>query len=160
MSPSKNFLRVIAPLRLFVITALLVSLSIACAGEPKSDTPLDANLPMDQVIGRFKADRNSIENFYEGLRPSPFLEDRLDALYGEWLEKLAVYNFDSLDQQGRIDFLMLRDLIQHDRAALVHERARFCDGRSAAAVSRGDSGTLKWRAATSSLWILNPRREN
>ena len=85
----------------------------------------EANQPMEQMIGRFRADRNGLNNFYETMRPSAFFEDRCDALYGEWKDKLAAFNFDSLDQQGRIDFLMLRDSLKHERAVIGRNKAKL-----------------------------------
>ena len=101
------------------------SLLILCVAFGCAAAEPEASLPMDQVIVRFRADRDGLRGFYEAMHPSDFLSERMNALYGEWLEKLAAYNFDSLDQQGRIDFLMLRDTLQHDRANIARQRPKF-----------------------------------
>ncbi len=109
-------------LRVVVTLFLCVSFVLA---RSSSAAETDANSPMEQMIGRYRADRNGLNNFYETMHPSLFYEDRLDALYSEWLDKLAAYNFDSLDQQGRIDYLLLRDTLRHERALVSRNRTKF-----------------------------------
>ncbi len=93
----------------------------------RAASDIDPGQPMDQVIERFRADRDALQRFYEAVHPSPFYLDRLNTLYGEWLEKIATLNFDSLDQQGRIDYLMLRDTLVYDQATIKRQRAKLAD---------------------------------
>ncbi|MEI6231636.1 MAG: DUF885 family protein [Planctomycetota bacterium] len=85
----------------------------------------EPNPTIEQFIGRYRADRQALGNYYETMRPSTFFDERLNALYTEWLDKLGPFNFDSLDQQGRIDFLMFRDSLQHDRAVIARQLSKF-----------------------------------
>ena len=98
-------------------------LAVCAAALPAADP--DPDLPMQQVISRYRADFEQLRHFYETLRPSSFLEDRMSSLYSEWIDKLAEHNFDSLDQQGRIDYLLLRDKLQHDKAVVARDRAKL-----------------------------------
>src|SRR5579862_268333 len=85
----------------------------------------DPDLPMQELISRYRADDNQLNRFYESLRPSPFLLDRDSALYKDWLDKLGAHNFDSLDQQGRIDYLLLRDYLRHEEQVAARDRAKL-----------------------------------
>ena len=102
---------------LIIVSIGLVLGSFAADAEP--------NPSIEQFIGRFRADRQALTNFYETIRPSTFYDERLNALYSDWLDKLGPFNFDSLDQQGRIDFLMFRDSLQHERAVIARQLGKF-----------------------------------
>ena len=40
--------------------------------------------------------------------------DRMTRFYREWLEHLPKSNFDSMSQEGRIDYLLFRNHLQHE----------------------------------------------
>lgn len=76
----------------------------------------------DQVRA-FDADRRRINQSYD-LPWSPQRRDRLDRLYRDWQQTLRMADFAALDQDGRIDYLLLRERLTYERALLVEEAQR------------------------------------
>lgn len=72
----------------------------------------------------YVAERSVVGRAYE----VPWSEVRLgrfDTLYAGWQERLAAVDFDGQDQQGRIDYLLLRNEIAGQRDAQAVQRARL-----------------------------------
>jgi len=76
---------------------------------------------MTDFIREYQADLANISRFYD-LQWSEERFSRLERLYSEWQEKLKALDFDALDQQGRIDYLMLRTKFNEERADLRLDR--------------------------------------
>ncbi|MDW7759974.1 MAG: DUF885 family protein [Acidobacteriota bacterium] len=72
-------------------------------------------------IERFSADRRSLERHYD-LAFSPERFERMEAFLREWLGLLNGVDFDGLSLDGRIDFLLFKNLLHRDRQALQKER--------------------------------------
>src|SRR4051812_10608238 len=68
---------------------------------------------MRTSIERYTADRTSLMRAYTVDR-SPQRRDRMAKLYREWLEELPKQNFDVLSQDGRVDYLLFRNHLQHE----------------------------------------------
>jgi uncharacterized protein (DUF885 family) len=80
-----------------------------------------APMVMTDFIREYQADLANISRFYD-LQWSEERFSRLERLYSEWQEKLKALDFDALDQQGRIDYLMLRTKFNEERADLRLDR--------------------------------------
>src|ERR1041385_2647249 len=65
-------------------------------------------------VREFGADWGSVASFYE-LPWSEVRFDRLESLFSGWQERLNAIKFDSLNQQGRIDYLLVRNKLAHER---------------------------------------------
>jgi len=76
---------------------------------------------MADFIREYQAEHGDVSRFYD-LQWSEERFDRLERLYSEWQEKLKALDFEALDQQGRIDYLMLRNTLVEERADLRLER--------------------------------------
>ncbi len=85
---------------------------------------LDATLdPVRAMIERFEADQGSIRRFYD----APVSRGALDlraATLAEWEEALRNVDFDALNQDGRVDYLLFGNLLKRELAELGHERAK------------------------------------
>src|SRR3954464_10216017 len=64
---------------------------------------------MEDEIGLYQADFQTVERFYSNVGWAPSYFERLDVLLGQWATRAAGLDFDSLDQQGRIDYLLLQN---------------------------------------------------
>jgi uncharacterized protein (DUF885 family) len=85
---------------------------------------LDPSIPtMHAVIERFKADLDSLERF-EGGTKSPTQRDRRAKLCRDWQTLLKQVPFENLDQDGRIDYLLLRTKLQRELRQVEYEQAR------------------------------------
>src|SRR5687767_4243237 len=91
-----------------ILTVLLAALP----GEPES---------IRDLIHRWVTDRQAIERFHD-LPLSPHRADVLDAFHRDWLARLDRVNFEALDLDGRIDWLLLRGEIRFRRRELVEDR--------------------------------------
>lgn len=68
------------------------------------------------LVERFLADRGTITRRYS-VDYSTARRNELIQLYTGWLSRLKELNFESLDQEGRIDYILLNNLI---RSEIVH----------------------------------------
>lgn len=86
--------------------------------------PAAAPGDMAALIAEYSADERSVRQF----EYIPFSEARLaheDALADRWTERLDELDWDALDRDGRIDWLLLGNHLEHERRqreALRHRR--------------------------------------
>ena len=75
---------------------------------------LDSNQSeMRGVIERYTSDRGSLARFYT-VDASSARQARMKQFYTEWLATLAKLNFDSMSQDGRIDYLLFKNHLDHE----------------------------------------------
>ncbi len=65
------------------------------------------------VIDRFAADRGNLFRTY-AIEGSASRQDRIQRFYGEWRARLTAINFDALSQDGKIDHILFRNLLDHE----------------------------------------------
>jgi hypothetical protein len=76
------------------------------------------------LVDRFNLDRQSIQRFYT-IPASTARRDRLRAFYDAWLATLPRVGFETLSQEGKVDYVLLRNRIEYERALLGRdERVR------------------------------------
>ncbi|MEK6288990.1 MAG: DUF885 family protein [Acidobacteriota bacterium] len=90
------------------------------AGPKKGDDPIprlnDADSrpsEMRGVIERYTADRGSLARFYS-VEASSARQARMKQFYTDWLAALAKLGFDSMSQDGRIDYLLFKNHLDHE----------------------------------------------
>src|SRR5262245_16120316 len=72
------------------------------------------------LVDRFNLDRSAIQRFYT-IQGSTTRRERLRTFYDTWLAKLPAVKFDSLSQEGKVDYVLLRNRIEYERALLGRE---------------------------------------
>jgi uncharacterized protein (DUF885 family) len=78
---------------------------------------------MRGVIERYTADRGSLFRFFS-TDASPARRARMKQFYTDWLASLAKLNFDSMSQDGRIDYLLFKNHLDHELRQLdIQEKA-------------------------------------
>ncbi len=85
---------------------------------PKSIAPLDKIdvLPPSELRGLielYQADLGSVERTYP-VRMSLARHDRLREFYLQWLGLLEKHSFDNMSQDGKIDYLLLKNYLEHE----------------------------------------------
>ncbi len=65
------------------------------------------------LMERFTADRGNLQRFYN-LEDSPERRERFRKYYEAWLSRLSELNFDKLSQDGKIDYIVFRNGLDHD----------------------------------------------
>ncbi|MFP5260290.1 MAG: DUF885 family protein [Blastocatellia bacterium] len=78
---------------------------LADLGSPQSE--------MRPLIERYVADRGSLARFYT-VEASRARFARMKQFYGEWLSTLREINFDWLSQDGKIDYLLFKNHLEHE----------------------------------------------
>ena len=68
---------------------------------------------MRGVIERYSADRGSLGRFYS-VEASSARQVRMKQFYSDWLATLAKLDFDSMSQDGRIDYLLFKNHLDHE----------------------------------------------
>ena len=68
---------------------------------------------MRSVIERYTSDRGSLLRFYS-VEASVARQTRMKQFYNEWLTALAKLDFDRMSQDGRIDYLLFKNHLEHE----------------------------------------------
>ncbi|MEY2410227.1 MAG: hypothetical protein QOF48_2897 [Verrucomicrobiota bacterium] len=108
---------------------LLATASIAAL--PAAPAPAKApsgrgTIDMPEFIRLYGIDFGSVSRFYE-LPWSDARLERLERVTHEWHTRLDAIDFDKLDSQGRIDWLLLRNKLTSESARLDLERRRIAE---------------------------------
>lgn len=86
----------------------------------------DGDVPASELRGsieRYAADRGSLFRFYP-VEASPARRARMKQFYTDWLASLARLNFDSMSPDGRVDYLLFKNHLDHELRQLeIQERA-------------------------------------
>lgn len=92
----------------------------------------DLNQPEGQVAGvirRFTADRGNLNRFYSAPY-SPIKRARFKQFYSEWLDVLNQIDFDALNQQEKVDYVLFKIQIDYELRQLDIEEKRFAEMES------------------------------
>lgn len=112
--------------RQLILCAFLVTtiggIPAACAEPP---TTSDAVSLPDQ-IRQFAADRDDVTSFYR-LPASELALNRQQQLATTWLGRLPEIDFRTLDQAGRVDYLLLTNHLQKSLSDVARERKRIAE---------------------------------
>ena len=87
------------------------------ADKPGIDDLNYAQSEMRGLIDRYVADRGSLSRFYT-VETSPARFARMKQFYGEWLSSLERINFDAISLDGKIDYLLFKNYLDHEMRQL------------------------------------------
>src|SRR5689334_2467344 len=76
---------------------------------------------MRNLIERYAVDRATLERS-DQTPLSPIVRSRMRSFYSEWERHLTDIDFDVLDQDGRIDYLLLKDHLIHALRGLEQQQ--------------------------------------
>ena len=158
-----------AACRLTIVSGLalsaIASQLTAQAARPKTGDDSRASVPLlatlvsrapselADVVERFTADQQSLSRRYDA-NESPAQRRRMREFYTGWRTQLGELNFDKLAQEGRVDYVLLDNYLQHQIALLDRqEKMRGEDGR-AASVRRPSARACKTLGASCRRSIL------
>lgn len=108
------------PLPTLVAAAFVILGFSAFAADPTADPSLSA---LRDCIARYGTDLAAIERRY-AVPGSETHRERLGQFFAEQQRGLEAVNFDALDQDGRIDYLLLRNRIRFERQQLEHRHSQ------------------------------------
>ncbi|TVP53561.1 MAG: DUF885 family protein [Gemmatimonadales bacterium] len=95
-----------------LVPALLEAQPVAEYTDPQTSD-------MREVVERFSSDRAVLGRFYSV--SSPRQRDRMRAFYTEWGERLDAMDYDALNHEGKIDWVLLRNRVRYDADRLEVE---------------------------------------
>lgn len=98
-------------------TILAVTAASIASGSP-------ADTDMQSLLNSYQADLGSISRFYD-VGTSPTRLAKMREFDRDYLGKLAKVKFDGLDEDGRVDYILFKNLLERDARQLeLHEKAR------------------------------------
>jgi len=122
--------------RYLAIAAFATTLAVAMRAQQPPDAKRTFGSPADYVadlsatpataselrdlVDRFSQDRQAIQRFYT-IQGSTTRRERLWTFYDAWLAKLPAIRFDNLSLEGKVDYVLLRNRIEYERALLGRE---------------------------------------
>ena len=117
--------------RFFFLSFLLFSLGTSPAAlaqtaldsTPDVDALVDFNRAQSDfrvVVDRYGEDRSALLRRYD-LPLSPVRRERLNTFYSDWMERLVAADFDGLNHEGQIDYVLLRNRIEFEQELLRQE---------------------------------------
>ncbi len=100
----------------------LAANTAACACEHAADgTPLDfSSSELRPMIERYGADLDDLNRVYSQ-HGSALRKTKLDEFYSRQMQLLEAVNFDALSQDGKVDFTLLRNHIEHQQQGMIAE---------------------------------------
>jgi hypothetical protein len=107
--------------------ALIVAASAATAQDDRQAAPMqsvprlttinNATSELVSVVERYALDRQALMRRYDA-PGSPDRRKRLRAFYSEWRTRLREHDFDRMSQEGKADYVLLDNDLQHELALL------------------------------------------
>ena len=85
-----------------------------------------AGAELGDFVRLYQTDRNSVSRFYD-LPWSEARFERMEQLYADWQTRLAAVDFETLNQAGRIDYVLLRTEIRAELSRLALDRRRLAE---------------------------------
>lgn len=76
------------------------------------------------VINSYQADKLALQNFYTNNESEEYYQ-RFSKFYEEWSQKVKDLDFKNLSQQGKVDYLLLKNLVSKDNYFLQIEYKGF-----------------------------------
>jgi uncharacterized protein (DUF885 family) len=72
-----------------------------------------SNSEMRRFIEAFVADRGNLQRYYN-VESATETRERLRRYYTDWTTRLTRLNFDQMSQDGKVDYVLLRNFIEHE----------------------------------------------
>ncbi|MCH7872731.1 MAG: DUF885 family protein, partial [Planctomycetes bacterium] len=100
-----------------LIPVLAVGCSFSSAFQPSSSSGVVADHTssagdLREMLERYATDRSVLRRFYDA-PVSPNRRERMGRFYREWNTRLEKVNFDTLNQDGRIEYVLFRNLLAY-----------------------------------------------
>src|ERR1043166_5433836 len=99
--------------KLFHITVLVCSFVVQVPAQTGGRSKAENVSEMRAAIERYTADRGSLTRSYP-VAISPARRARFKKFYEEWLASLKSVDFDSMSQDGKIDYLLFKNHLEYE----------------------------------------------
>src|SRR6266576_44373 len=124
--------------RAFLITALLAAALITTHFQRQTfaqkQKPAATNIAPDDlapsemrpIIEYYVADRGSLQRSFP-VASSPARRERFRKFYADALERIQRLNFDSMSQEGKVDYILFRNHLEHELRQLDIEAKQLVE---------------------------------
>jgi len=111
--------------------SLLALLATPSAAMPQGEPPalLATSSELRDTVEIFSTDRAALLRRYR-VDYSPSRRERMREFYAGWRSRLARTEFDALSQEGKIDYLLLDNRLEHELDLLTREQRLFAEMES------------------------------
>jgi len=113
---------------LFILTTLLTS-SFQFRGSAQRKPPAATNpgeSEMRPILEYYVVDRGSLFRSYP-VASSPARRERLQKFYSDALERIQKLDFDSMSQEGKVDYILFRNHLEHELRQLDLEAKQVAE---------------------------------
>ncbi len=110
----------------WLATELMTTPVAAQNNAPELSDIDNANSELRAVIERYVADRGSLTRSYP-VDISPARQTRFQQFYRDWLTLLSKMNFDALSLDGKVDYVLLKNHLEHEAQQLELDRKALAD---------------------------------
>ena len=86
----------------------------------------NAKSELRSIIERYNADRVSLARTYP-VESSPARQTRFQQFYRDWLALLGKMNFDAMSQDGKVDYVLLKNHLEHQAQQLELDRKALAE---------------------------------
>lgn len=93
---------------------------------PRLATVPNASSEVANVVDRFAADENALTRRYDA-PDSPARRTRMREFYSGWRQRLREHDFDRLSQEGKVDYVLLDNHLQHELALLDRRERQLAE---------------------------------
>jgi uncharacterized protein (DUF885 family) len=107
-------------------TILACAITSVATAQPANLPTTPESAALVDLLTDYQADRRAIAEFYPMSFDAPSL-DRVELLQTSAASHLAATDFAALDQQGKIDYLLFRTLLESQAADLILQRRRLAE---------------------------------
>ncbi len=100
-----------------VLCLLLAGVSLP-AMAPEDTVQVDAsNSAMRPYIERYTTDRATLQRMFSSPM-APAAQERMKKFQADWLERIGKLDFDGLTEEGKVDYILFRNYVEHDSRQL------------------------------------------
>jgi uncharacterized protein (DUF885 family) len=112
---------------LLLIGYLAIPGSLAKLAYAQNMVDLDqTSSEMEAMLERFATDRSALQRSYD-ISMSSLKADKMRQFYSDWQKRLEQLDFKAMSQDGRIDYLLFKNLLQYEQSRLARDEERIAE---------------------------------
>ena len=109
-----------------LVLAFLPLSSTAAAQNAAPTAPMVHQVTMPELVAQYQSDQGTLQRVWS-FPFCPARHSRMAALHADWLERVDQVDFESLPRNAQIDWLLLRNQIEHNLRSTMTERSLTTD---------------------------------
>ena len=113
-------------LRLCIAAGLIFTIAISTGGNTARTDAVAGTADLREMLERFTADQGSLIRAYP-LSISPARQGRMKQFFNEWSDALKKVDFGALDQDGKVDYLLFGNYLDHELGRLSLGQKQYAE---------------------------------